>query len=189
MRDRPSKNQQARVRRGARCGAAAARRTCQRSSGRHHHRLSTRHRHRLPRQSRIDERVVAAARTAVAETARRDRLVRHHRDQRHRQRRFRRVRPQHRVVARRSRSLSRAAVDRPPPFGYRSGEAGQDAWPHARLPEHRHDRSRHLAPRRVLRLGIRIIQLTYNDRNFVGDGCLERRTPASASSDARSSRA
>ena len=43
-----------------------------------------------------------------------------------------------------------AAVDRPPPFGYRGGEAEQDAWPDARLPEHRHDRSRHLATRHVL---------------------------------------
>ena len=69
-------NQQAPVWRGARRGAVAARRARGRSPGRRHHRLPARHRHRRAGQSRIDERVVAAARTAVAEAARCDRLVR-----------------------------------------------------------------------------------------------------------------
>ena len=83
-------------------------------------------RHRRAVQSRLDERVMAAAGSALAKAARRDRGIRYHRDQRHRQRRYlRRDDADHRALDGRSRSLSHAHLDRPPALRYRPREEGQ----------------------------------------------------------------
>ena len=117
---------------------------------------------------------MAAARAAVAEAARRDRRVRHHRHQRHRQRRH--VRGHHATIA-----LWIGEADRYPTLlsivrrhadiarAKKEGTLGLIlGFQNTEMLE------RDLSRLDVFhRLGVRIIQLTYNDRNLVGDGCLE----------------